>query len=257
MKKDDVTLKEEILLSAFLSSPIMKGDFFMSKLTARTNHNIKKMVVLALFCAFAYVTMYVLRIKVSFLTFDAKDAVTAIAGLAFGPLASLTISLLVALLELITVSETGLYGRIMNFGSSAVFSCVIATIYKYKKDLIGAVVGLVCSVFAVTTTMLCMNLLVTPLFMKTNVQTVIALLPTLILPFNLTKAVLNASLVLVLYKPVSAVLKSAHVLPRSERDMANGHRFGNVWIWLVGVLLIAASIAVFWFVLGGKFELHR
>ena len=229
----------------------------MSKLTARTNHNIKKMVVLALFCAFAYVTMYVLRIKVSFLTFDAKDAVTAIAGLAFGPFASLVISLLVALLELITVSETGVYGLIMNFVSSAVFSCVVATIYKYKKDLIGAIVGLACSVFAVTTTMLCMNLLVTPLFMKTSVQTVIALLPTLILPFNLTKAVLNASLVLVLYKPVSAVLKSARVLPRSEKENGHENRFGNVWVWIVGILLIVTSVAVFWLVLGGKFELHK
>ncbi len=229
----------------------------MSKLTARTNHNIKKMVVLALFCAIAYATMFVLRIKVSFLTFDAKDAVITIAGLAFGPLASLIISFMVAFLEYITVSDTGLYGFLMNFVSSAVFSCVVATIYKYKKDLIGAVVGLVCSVFSVTTAMLCMNLLITPLFMKTSVQTVIALLPTLILPFNLTKAVLNASLVLVLYKPVSSVLKSARVLPRSERENGHENRFGNVWIWLVGVLLTVASVIVFWLVLGGKFELHR
>ena len=232
----------------------MKGAFFMSALSSKLNDKVKRMVVLALFCALAYVTMCVLRIKVSFLTFDAKDAVTAIAGLAFGPLASLVISFIVAFLELITVSETGLYGLIMNFTSSVAFSCTVALIYKYKKNLLGAIISLVSAVFAVVGVMMCMNLLVTPFFMKTDVATVVALIPKLLLPFNLTKAVLNASLVLVLYKPVVSVLRSAHVLPKRETE---GKRVSSLLVILIGALLVAASVAIFFWVLGGSFELHK
>ena len=66
--------------------------------------------MVALFCALAYATMFVFRIKVSFLTFDAKDAIITLAGLLFGPLASLVISFTVALIEMISVSDTQFWG---------------------------------------------------------------------------------------------------------------------------------------------------
>ena len=81
---------------------------------------------MALLCALAYICEFVFRIKVSFLTFDAKDAIIAIGALAFGPVSGVAMSLVVALLELVTVSETGFYGFLMNFLSSAVFSVIPA-----------------------------------------------------------------------------------------------------------------------------------
>ena len=89
------------------------------------------MVMIAMFTALAYVTMLVIHIKVGFLTFDLKDAVTTFCGLFFGPLAALFVAVVVPLIELATVSDTGVYGLIMNILSSVTFSVTVALIYKY------------------------------------------------------------------------------------------------------------------------------
>ena len=113
----------------------------MTKQTKRTNQIIR-LVMMALFTALAYATMFVINIKVSFLTFDAKDAVLTIGGLLFGPIAAAAMSFAVALIEMVTVSTTGIYGFVMNFLSSAAFAVTAAWIYKYKRDMIGATLGL-------------------------------------------------------------------------------------------------------------------
>ena len=183
---------------------------------------IRNMTVTAMLCALAYIVMFLIHFKVMFLTFDIKDCLITIGGLLFGPVAAVIISAVTAFLELITVSETGFYGFLMNFVSSASFSVVASLIYRYRRDLFGAVIGLVSAVFCMTAIMLGMNLLIVPLFTPgVDTATVAAMLPTLILPFNLTKAVMNAAMVLILYKPVSTALRYAHVkLPGHKSDGA-------------------------------------
>ena len=64
---------------------------------------IRKMVLIALFTAFAYAITFAFRINVSFLTFDAKDAIVGIAAMIFGPASGAIISFLVATIEQITM----------------------------------------------------------------------------------------------------------------------------------------------------------
>ena len=226
------------------------------KLSAKDR--ILRMVMIALFCALAYAATSLFHIKVTFLTFDIKDCIITIGGLLFGPLAAVIISAVTALLELITVSETGFYGMLMNFVSSASFSVLAALIYRYRRDLLGAVIGLVSAIFSMTAIMLCMNLLVVPLYTPgVDTATVAQMLPTLILPFNLTKAVMNAALVLILYKPVSTALRYAHVkLPGQKLDSTShkGSWKTNLLITVAGVLLVAASLILFFVLLGGKID---
>ena len=80
-----------------------------------SSQRIKKLVMAAMFAALAFASMFVMRINVVFLTCDVKDAIVAIAGLLFGPLYSLGISLVVALLEFISVGDTGFWGFLMDF----------------------------------------------------------------------------------------------------------------------------------------------
>ena len=108
--------------------------------------NVKKMTVVAMLTALGYLCMLVFRFKVGFLTFDIKDAVLAIASLLYGPLTGVFASAAVALLELVTVSDTGIYGLIMNFLSSATFTSVVGLIYKYRHSMSGAVVGAVAAI---------------------------------------------------------------------------------------------------------------
>jgi riboflavin transporter FmnP len=221
---------------------------------------IKKLCIAALFAALAYAAMFVTSwIKVGFLTFDAKDTVIALAGLILGPVYSLVISLLVAFIELITVGDTGIYGFIMNFLSSAVFSSVCASIYKYKKNIKGAVVGLVSASLSMTAAMLLFNLFITPLYMGVDTATVASMIPTLFLPFNLTKGFLNASLVLVLYKPFSTALKAARLLPSEKRTLEENEITQNkkrirfsLTVTAVGLVVAALCIFIFFVVLKGE-----
>ena len=137
-----------------------------------------------MFCALAYVCMLVIKIPVQFLTLDVKDSLIVLCSLIFGPLSGLAIAGVVPFLELITISGTGVYGFIMNVLSSVTFSMTAGLIYRYKKSLAGAVVGLLSAVFAVTSVMILANLLVTPYYMGAPTEAVVAMIPTVLLPFN-------------------------------------------------------------------------
>jgi riboflavin transporter FmnP len=219
----------------------------------------KKLVMVALFCALAYATMSVIHIKVAFLTFDAKDAIITLAGLLFGPLSSLVISLTVALIEMLSVSDTGFWGFLMNFLSSAVFSCTASLIYKFKRNIKGALIGLILSVFTTTAAMMVLNLLITPIYTGQPSSAIAAMIPSLLLPFNLTKSVLNMALVLILYKPISHAMKAARVTSASTQTVADATDVPqknkilvNLAVLIAGIILVAISVAVFFLVLGGK-----
>ena len=83
------------------------------KLSAKDR--ILRMVMIALFCALAFAVMPLFRINVMFLTFDIKDAIITIGGLLFGPVAALVISAVTALLEFVTIGDTGVYGLLMLY----------------------------------------------------------------------------------------------------------------------------------------------
>lgn len=244
----------------------LKGDFFMSfnnrSVSKISNQQkVKSIVMSALFCAIAYVAMFVFRIKVGFLTFDSKDAVIALSGLLFGPVSSLSVSFTVALIEMISVSDTGFWGFLMNFLSSAVFSCTAAIIYKRKHDIVGAVIGLFTSVISTTAIMLLLNLFITPIYTGSSTAAIAGMIPKMLFPFNLTKSVLNASLVLLLYKPVSRAVKATGMarMPHQESsDVTAEERKKrvktNITVTVIGTLLVAASVAVFIAVLGGNIK---
>lgn len=225
----------------------------------------KRLVLTAVFAALAYAAMFVFRFNVQFLTFDLKDAVITLSGLLQGPVTAFTVSLLVALIELITVSDTGWYGFVMNFASSAAFSVVCAVVYQYRKKLSGVIMGLVAAVIAMVSLMMVLNLFVTPLYQGVSRSDIAALLPVLFLPFNAVKGVANASLVLVLYKPVHQAMQAARLLPRPaptateapDPAARRARLIRNVWVTIGGLLLLAAAIAAVLLLLDGRFELIK
>lgn len=230
-------------------------DFFMQR---KDRFGVRKMTLIALFAAMAYAVTFMFHIKVSFLTFDAKDAVVGIAAMILGPGAGAVISLLVATIEQITIGDTGFWGWLMDFASTATFSVVAGYIYSKRKNVSGVAISLTSAVIATVTVMILCNLLITPIYMKVEIKQVIDLLPTLLLPFNLTKAVLNAGVVLALYKPLITALRAAKLLPQPE-DPEGGVK-QSFWsirtlvFILIAIVLISASIIYMIFGLGGHFE---
>ncbi len=222
----------------------------MSKSVSR-REKLLRMAVVAVFCAMAYACQFVFRIHVSFLTFDAKDAVMAIGAMIFGPIWGVVMALIVALLEFVSISGTGVYGLIMNFASSASFCAICAGVYARKRTMTGAMLGLATAVLGTTAIMMVMNLLVTPYYMTGgSVDAVVAIIPTLLLPFNLTKTLMNAALVLVLYKPVSVSLKKARILKGGPDNFTFDKK--TLAVLVGGLALIALCVVIFLVVLHGS-----
>lgn len=224
----------------------------------RTGENIKKMTAVAVFAALAYVIHFV-HIPVAFLNLDFKDVVMTIAGMYFGPSAAAVLAFLVPILEYPT-SETGPYGLIMNILSSGAFVIVASVIYKFKKTLSGAIIALCSASLSMVAVMMLANLFITPYYMHVAQTEVVALIPTLLLPFNAVKAVLNAALTLCLYKPISKVLKKSGFgrkeSVQTEEENKNSATVRSVLVWTIGGAIAIAAFCIIFFVLGGKIEFN-
>lgn len=222
---------------------------------SKSSNAIRRMVVIAMFTAMAYVVMLLIHIKVAFLTLDVKDAVITLCGLYFGPVSALFISVAVPLLEL-PVSSTGYYGLIMNILGSVSFSVTASLVYKYKKTLVGAIMALLSGAFLMVAVMLLANLFITPFYMGVNVEVVRNMIPTLLLPFNVLKAAINVGVVLLLYKSMSRALRRAGFLPRRPAASSAVGRARTVTVVMisVAVLLIAASTVLIFTVFDGSFS---
>lgn len=217
------------------------------------SNNIKKMSVIAVLCAIAFLVSLIFPFKVQFLTFDLKDAIIAIAALMYGPVAGLIGSIIVPLLEALTNFDTGPYGLIMNFISSAVFSVIAGFIYKYRKSFSGAIIAMICSVFAVTAAMLVANLFITPYYMGATRSDVAAMIPTLLLPFNLIKSVVNASLTLLIYKPITVAFGRMKLTERKTYNKSQGLR--TILLAVCSLAVAAGAIVIFVVCLGGTVEI--
>ena len=95
----------------------------------------------------------------------------------------------------------------MNIIASAAFACTASVIYKKRRDIYGAALGLVCSVTVMTVCMLLWNYLISPLYMGISRAEIVPLLTTMFLPFNLLKAGINAAITMLLYRTFLRVLK--------------------------------------------------
>ena len=218
--------------------------------TNKNRMDVKRLCVMAMFCAVAFVLTYI-KLPVSFLSLEIKDSAIVLATLLLGPLAGLPIAVLVPILEMVSHSTTGMYGMIMNMLSSVTFSMVTGLIYKYKKSFYGAVVGLLSGVCSVTAVMVLANLVVTPYYMGISASDVVPMIPKLLLPFNLIKATLNGAVVLLLYKPLSRILKRARLLPSSTGNLGTHEqgRWRSILTTAVAVTLIVLSLCIILFVL--------
>lgn len=218
--------------------------------TRKQDFDIRRLVGIAVFSALAFVVALVCQIIppiAGFLSLDFKDAVIAMASFIYGPLSAVIISLIVALLELITVglSTTGWYGFVMNFISSAVFSLTACLIYRRIKSLNGALLSFVSAVIVTVGTMLLLNIFVTPLYMAQigvpiDRGGVVDMIPKVLLPFNLSKALLNSAIAMILYKPVSTAMRRIGFATGDRKRMQFNR--SSVIILAVGAVFITVSV---------------
>lgn len=209
-----------------------------------TRARLRMLITLALFAAIAYVSTALIRIPVVnpgfTLSYDPKDIVIVIAGFIYGPIPAVGIVIVDAFLEMITFSETGFWGFLMNVIASISFTLPAVLIYKHKRTFKGAVFGLLSGVSLAVVMMLLWNLIVTPIYTGAPRSVVAGMLPTVFLPFNLLKCSINALFAIILYKPISKALRAAKILP--EPSAAPGKQ--KMLIPVVAGILLAIVIAL-------------
>ena len=217
--------------------------YFFANEVFKMKFSTKKLATLAMLAAAAYMLVFFIRIPIvailPFLKYEPKDVAVTIGGFLFGPLSSFLISLVVSLVEMVTISDTGPIGGLMNLLSTCSFACTAALIYKKKRSLTGAILGLSAGTIAMCCVMLLWNWLITPMYMQVSRQAIEALLLPGFLPFNLLKAALNSILTMALYKPLTTALRKTGLLP--ERPSAEqGSRVG-MYLFM-GALLITCLL---------------
>ena len=201
----------------------------------------KKLVSIAMLCAVAYVVMMVGRIPiVLFLKYEAKDVIIAIGGFIYGPLTAFIISLIVSVVEMFTVSDTGIIGCVMNILSTCSFACVAAYIYKKNRTLMGAVGGLLAGCLLMVIVMLLWNYLITPIYMGYPREAVAEMLIPVFLPFNLLKGGLNATITMLLYKPVVSALRRGGFV--ESQDPGHIDRSQKIGVILITVVVLITCI---------------
>ena len=197
---------------------------------ARARMSTRSLTTLAMLTAIAYVVMILSKMLpqvANFLQMDLKDTV---------------ISIVVAVVEMFTVSDTGPIGCIMNVLATCAFTCTAAFVYKRFHTRRGAVIGLALGTVCLTVVMLLWNYLITPIYMGMDrEQVVVPMLIPVFLPFNLVKGGLNMALILLIYKPVVTALRKARLVPES-RSLEQSQSKLNAGFLLFAFALLATCV---------------
>ena len=212
---------------------------------SRSRIDLRTWGAMAMLTAVAYVIMYLSKLLPSvngFLDFDFKDVVICISVFIYGPVPAAIISIVVALIESVTISHTGPIGLLMNVLATCSFCCTATFVYKKRHTMWGAVLGLSLGIVALVAVMLLWNYLITPIYQGVPRDVVVTMLPTVFLPFNLAKGGLNMAATLLLYKPVVTALRKAHLVAPSQT--ASQTKKLNIGFLLFSLALLATFVTL-------------
>ena len=175
--------------------------------------DIKRIAVLGVLTALSVVLVMLIHFPLipaaAFLEYDPADIPIYISTFLYGPVSGLLITVVVSLVQGLTVSSaSGLYGILMHIISTGTFVLTAGMVYRIgKKKFLSLPLSLVIGVIVTTAMMIPANLIITPLFMGTPVEVVKSMLIPAIIPFNLFKQCINAVITGVLYVPLMAAVK--------------------------------------------------
>ena len=206
------------------------------------NSKINKLTTIGILSALAIILALAFGIPIipaaPFLKYDPKDVIIVIGAFIYGPHASIIMSSICAVLEVV-FKGGNIIDIIMNIVASCAFCCGASFVYKLNKTKKGAVLGLGTGIVLMVITMAIWNYIFTPIYTGMPRATVAAMIPTVIIPFNLIKAVLNASLTLILYKRVVNFLRSKDLIESSYSSESK-----SSYLSLLGVIVFVTIVCI-------------
>ena len=177
-----------------------------------TKDNVIRMAQMGMLAAIAIVLVTVTQFPIipaaPFMKYDMADVPILIGTFLFGPVSGLILTLIVSLLQWITVSiASGWVGAVMHFFATGAFVLIAGLIYKKMHSLKGALIGLVCGSLVMIALMIPLNLIFTVHYNGVPAQVVQGMIWPILVPFNAIKAGINSVVTFLAYKPISRLFK--------------------------------------------------
>ena len=190
------------------------------------NTKVRYITVTAMLSAVAFVLMYLeiaIPVMPSFIKFDFSDLPALLGSFALGPMCGVLICLIKNVLHL-AFSNSMFVGELSNFILGAIFVAVAGNIYKYKKTKTGAVLsGSVAAILMGIVSVFSNYFVVYPVYYKAgmaqeailqmyqviapSMKSILQCLLCFNLPFTIVKGMIAVGICMLIYKPLSPILK--------------------------------------------------
>lgn len=180
--------------------------------------DVKKITNIGVLIGLSLILMLIIRFPLflPFLIYEPGDIPILIIAFLYGPMPALGATFILSVLMAALTGLGGPFGAFMHFLATGVLVGAAGYIYKKYHTKKGALLGLAAGSIAMTGVMAVANVLLNPIFYGIPYeQTVNMLLPGII-PFNLTKAIINSLLTVLVYKKIADFLRSKGLLTSLE-----------------------------------------
>lgn len=173
---------------------------------------VERLVKMALLTALSLALMYLVRFPIfpiaPYLEYDMADVPILIGTFLYGPGPGLLLTGVVSLIQWFLVSpQSGWVGGLMHFVATGGFVLVGGLIYHQFHTRKGALLALAAGVLTMTALMVPLNLWLTVHYNGAPLAAVQAMIWPIIIPFNLIKGGVNASVTFLIYKQAGKALK--------------------------------------------------
>ncbi|MBQ1489660.1 MAG: ECF transporter S component [Eubacterium sp.] len=150
--------------------------------------------------------------------YELADVPILIATFAFGPVAGITVTVIASFVQAFILGQDGLMGFTMHVLASGSLVLVAGIIYRggSRHTKKGAIIGLICGVITMTVVMCIANYVLDPIFYGMPKEAVAALIVPAVIPFNLSKAGINALVTFFVYKRISNLIHKAEGRAQSK-----------------------------------------
>ena len=176
---------------------------------ARRSHwSVRELVTLAIFCAMGMALSFIqfpIFPAAPYLMYDPSGIVTLVSALMFGPAAGFVVQVISWLPKLIMEP----LGTLLTLVAMAGMVPVVGLIYKHFHDFKGAVISLIAGAVVFIVLAIAMTFVITPIYTPGGTGGRVAtMVVPILLPFNLLKCAINVAATLLIYKPVSNLIKN-------------------------------------------------
>ncbi len=159
------------------------------------------LILMSMVLSFIEIPMFT---DLAWLKYDPSGIVVALTTLLWGPWPGAA----VALLSWLPHAAISPLGAAMNIAASATLALVLGGLCRAGATPARIVAGSVLGACLAAAVSICLNFVVTPLYLSASYEDVVALVVPYLLPFNLIKALINAALAALAYHALRPALAS-------------------------------------------------